>query len=571
MALIRRFSERPLRLPRLRPYVPSPDAPAIYWFNSERDDIVREVVQRVSSMHGQSARAVELTLNDAAMHEVRRLTSQRDEETAESLGFWKGVSRSIARMSDVEKQRSLSTVAEHMARDVAGNFDPRVFEMASAAGPKLLSAIMQPSRVPQDLASGSSAVDELLTVEGDVQHLRRLQQHGTLVYVPTHSSNLDSIVLAQALERKGLSPVVYGAGKNLFTNPIIAFGMHNLGAYRVDRRIRARLYKDVLKAYASVMVERGYHSLFFPGGTRSRSGLIEQRLKLGLLGSAVEAFSRNQVQGLERRVYIVPTTINYALVLEAETLVEDWLKEEGQARYIISDDEFSRIERWYDFFRRMRDQRAACVIRFGAPLDPYGNPVDEGGRSITPSGRVIDPGSYVLRKGEPTLDVARDQAYTRELGEVLEARFLSETVLMTTNVVAHALFRHLVRETPSVDLFSRLRLRGDVTIERTALRRDVTQLRDALVALEQQGLVRVSNMVRTSDAETLIERALKVWQGYHKRIAAREVGDYVSAEDPGLLIYYQNRLVPFATQVAKDQDAATQRAAREIARIGAGR
>ncbi len=571
MALIRRFSERPLRLPRLRPYVPSPDAPAIYWFNSERDDIVREVVQRVSSMHGQSARAVELTLNDAAMHEVRRLTSQRDEETAESLGFWKGVSRSIARMSDVEKQRLLSTVAEHMARDVAGNFDPRVFEMASAAGPKLLSAIMQPSRVQQDLASGTSAVDELLTVEGDVQHLRRLQQHGTLVYVPTHSSNLDSIVLAQALERKGLSPVVYGAGKNLFTNPIIAFGMHNLGAYRVDRRIRARLYKDVLKAYASVMVERGYHSLFFPGGTRSRSGLIEQRLKLGLLGSAVEAYSRNQVQGLERRVYIVPTTINYALVLEAETLVEDWLKEEGQARYIISDDEFSRIERWYDFFRRMRDQRAACVIRFGAPLDPFGNPVDEDGRSITPSGRVIDPGSYVLRKGEPTLDVARDQAYTRELGEVLEARFLSETVLMTTNVVAHALFRHLVRETPSVDLFSRLRLRGDVTIERTALRRDVTQLRDALVALEQQGLVRVSNMVRTSDAETLIERALKVWQGYHKRIAAREVGDYVSAEDPGLLIYYQNRLVPFATQVAKDQDAATQRAAREIARIGAGR
>ena len=49
-------------------------------------------------------------------------------------------------MSDVEKQRVLGTVAERMARDVAGDFDPRVFEMASAAGPKLLSAIMQPSR-----------------------------------------------------------------------------------------------------------------------------------------------------------------------------------------------------------------------------------------------------------------------------------------------------------------------------------------------------------------------------------------------------------------------------------------
>ncbi|MEZ4325713.1 MAG: 1-acyl-sn-glycerol-3-phosphate acyltransferase [Polyangiales bacterium] len=571
MALRRRFSERPLRLPRLRPYVPTPDAPAVYWFNGERDDIIHEVVSRVAGKHDRDPRSVELMLNDAALHEVRRLTSQRDEETRESLGFWKGISRGIARMSDADKQRILSTIAERMARDVAGNFDPRVFEMATAAGPKLLSAIMQPSRVPRDLTSGSSAVDELLTVEGDVSHLRRLQAHGTLVYVPTHSSNLDSIVLAQALERKGLAPVVYGAGKNLFTNPIIAFGMHNLGAYRVDRRVRAHLYKDVLKAYASVMVERGYHSLFFPGGTRSRSGLIEQRLKLGLLGSAVEAFSRNQVQGIDRRVYIVPTTINYALVLEAETLVEDWLKEEGQARFIITDDEFSRIERWYDFFRRLRDQRAACVIRFGAPLDPFGNPVDEEGRSLSPNGRVIDPGSYVLRQGEPTLDAARDQAYTRELGDVLSARFLSDTVLMTTNVVAHALFRHFVRETPSVDLFSRLRLRGDITIERALLQREVEQVRAGLVQLEQRGVVRVSQMVRTSDAEALITRALRVWLGYHKRIAAREVGQYVSAEDPTLLIYYQNRVVPFATQLAADTDSATQRAALEISRLGASR
>ncbi|MCA9536187.1 MAG: 1-acyl-sn-glycerol-3-phosphate acyltransferase [Myxococcales bacterium] len=571
MALRRRFSERPLRLPRLRPYVPAPDAPAVYWFNSERDDIIADVVSRVAGTHGARPETIELMLNDAALHEVRRLTSQRDEETAESLGFWKGVSRGIARMSDTEKRHVLATVAERMARDVAGNFDPRVFEMATAAGPRILSAIMQPSRVPIDLASGSSAVDELLTVEGDVAHLRRLQAHGTLVYVPTHSSNLDSIVLAQALERKGLSPVVYGAGKNLFTNPIIAFGMHNLGAYRVDRRIRAHLYKDVLKAYASVMVERGYHSLFFPGGTRSRSGLIEQRLKLGLLGSAVEAFSRNQVHGVPRRVFIVPTTINYALVLEAETLVEDWLKEEGQARFIITDDEFSRIERWYDFFRRLRDQRAACVIRFGAPVDPFGNPVDADGQSLTPGGRVIDPGSYVLRRGEPTLDAARDQAYTRELGDVLSARYLADTVLMTTNVVAHAIFRHFVRETPSVDLFSRLRLRGDITIARAALRREVAQLQGVLLTLEERGKVRVSHMVRTSDAESLIERALQVWLGYHKRIAAREVGDYVSAEDPALLIYYQNRLVPFATLLAADLDAATQHAAQEISRLGAHR
>ena len=47
MVLKRYFSERPLRLPRFKPYVPRHDDPPIYWFNSERDDIIREVVARV--------------------------------------------------------------------------------------------------------------------------------------------------------------------------------------------------------------------------------------------------------------------------------------------------------------------------------------------------------------------------------------------------------------------------------------------------------------------------------------------------------------------------------------------
>ena len=36
------------------------------------------------------------------------------------------------------------------------------------------------------------------------------------------------------------------------------------------RRKKAPIYKDVLKQYATVSLELGYHNLFFPGGTRSR-------------------------------------------------------------------------------------------------------------------------------------------------------------------------------------------------------------------------------------------------------------------------------------------------------------
>ncbi len=565
---IRALSERPLRLPRLRPHVPQPSDPPIFWFDSERKDIVREVAQRVVQRHTADRRRMELVLNETALAEIRRLESQRDAEARERLPQWRSLARRIARLSDVEKRDTVREIVTRYAEDVAGNFDPRVYAFSKHAVPKLLAGVMAPSRLPEELI-GETLIGELLRVEGEIEHLRALQERGTLVYVPTHSSNLDSVVIGRAFEQVGLSPVVYGAGKNLFTNPFLSFFMHNLGAYRVDRRISAAVYKEVLKTFSQVMIERGYHSLFFPGGTRSRSNLIESQLKLGLAGSAVTAFANNRVHGVDRDVYFVPATINYELVLEAETLVEDWLKEEGKARYIIEDDEFSRLDRWITFFRKIVGLQAACIIRFGSPVDCFGNPVDAEGRSITPNGHRIDPGTYVERRGQPVNDLARDAAYTRELADVIVERYRSETVLMATSLVAHVLFRRLVRETPGLDLFARLRVRGEVTMSREELVADVGRLRDRLLELQAQGVVRVNDAIAHLDPRILVERALAVWNGYHTRVAAKVLGADVSAEDPTLLLYYQNRLVPFATRVVTH--AEDEAAAAEIARIGGRR
>lgn len=563
---MKRFLQKPIRLPRLRPYVPAPGDPAIFWFNGERDDIVREVARRVVERHTTDGRQMEYTLNDVAFHESERLKAQRDEETAESLGFWNDMLRRIARMSDREKREAIEQIASRMARDVAGNFDPRVYQFAEHVVPRLLTAIMNPKALGSSMLSPHDRIRELLTVEGDVELLRRIAPETTLVFVPTHSSNLDSIVLGYALQRHGLPPVVYGAGKNLFTNPLISFFMHNLGAYRVDRRIRAAFYKEVLKTYSTVLLERGYHSLFFPGGTRSRSGMIESRLKLGLAGTAIEAFSRNVVRGIHRPVLFVPTTINYALVLEAETLIEDWLKERGRARYIIEDDEFSRIDRWIDFFRKVLSVTAACVIRFGRPVDPFGNDVDGDGRSLTPRGHHIDPATYVSRRGVPSVDEARDRGYTRELADLLVNRYRRETVIMSTQLVAHVLYRRLVRSTPGIDVFGRIRHRGDVAMPRDELVREVGEARDRLVSSERAGAVRVSVFVRAEPASAIVDRALRAFTGYHSRAAAIDLGVEVTAEDPTLLLYYQNRLVPFATAIADETNAA---AAREIAKLEA--
>jgi len=565
--LKRLFSERPLRLPHLRPYVPRPSDPSIFWFNSERDDIVSDVVNRICETHEADRNKLEMALNDAAFHEIRRLERQRDDEARDRLGYWRSMIRRIGRMDEAEQRRVLHTIVTTMARDVAGNFDPRVYRFARQAVPRLIAGVMEPSRLTRGFTAPQSEVlSRVLRVQGDIEHLRYLQSEGSLVFVPTHSSNLDSIVLAQALEVCGLPPVIYGAGKNLFTNPIISFFMHNLGAYRVDRRIRVKLYKEVLKLYSQVMIERGYHSLFFPGGTRSRSGMIESHLKLGLLGSAVEAFTINRVRRVDRPVWFVPTTINYALVLEAETLIRDWLTEEGKARYIIEDDEFSQIDRWFAFFRKVVGMRGACIIRFGEPIDPFGNDIDEKGASVSPAGHVIDPGGYVERRGVPVVDEARDAAYTRDLGEVLAKRYESDTVLMSTQVVGHVLYRYLVQATPGMDLFARMRLRGDVRVERDQVIRDLGEARDRLIDLERDGVVRISDVVRDESSDDLLEQGLGFWNGYHDSTAARLEGSQVVLCDPSLLLYYQNRLVPFADRIA---DEAQMAAACEIEAMGA--
>ncbi|MBW1754921.1 MAG: 1-acyl-sn-glycerol-3-phosphate acyltransferase [Deltaproteobacteria bacterium] len=563
--LKRLLSERPLRLPHIKPYVPRPSDPSIFWFNSERDDIVSDVVKRICVDLEPDRSRLEIALNDAAYHEIRRLENQRDDEARERLGYWRSMIRRIGKMDDTEQRRVLHTIVTDMTRDVAGNFDPRVYRFARRAVPRLIGGVMEPRGL---MAAAPQSLDRVLRVQGDVERLGHLQNEGSLVFVPTHSSNLDSIVLAQALEISGLSPVIYGAGKNLFTNPIISFFMHNLGAYRVDRRIRVGLYKHILKLYSQVMIERGYHSLFFPGGTRSRSGMIERRLKLGLLGSAVEAFTTNQVRRVDRPVWFVPTTINYSLVLEAETLIKDWLMEEGQARYIIEDDEFSRIDRWVAFFRKMVGTRGACIIRFGDPIDAFGNRVDGRGQSLTPTGRAIDPGGYVEQRGKPVVDAVRDAAYTRELGEVLAQRYEEDTVLMSTQVVAHVLFRDLVQSTPGMDLFARLRLRGEIGLDREALCQELGQARDRLCALEAKGRVQTSDVVKEDTPAELLERALMLWNGYHNSTAATLEGDRVVLGDPSLLLYYQNRLVSFAEDIASSEQL---QAACEIGKLGVHR
>jgi glycerol-3-phosphate O-acyltransferase len=536
----------------------------IFQFNEQRDDLVHSVVERVVS----EARDPALLLNDAAYHELRRLESASEGERAQTAR-WRRVARAVGTLDNHGARALLREIAELHARDVAGNFDRTVYTLASRVAPAGLSVLLSPQIVTQrsilEVLRGEGLADRIMT-SGPVDRVRRLAELGTVVYVPTHLSNLDSPVFAYALESSELPPVTYGAGKNLFTNPVLSFFMRNLGAYRVDRRLKHELYKQVLKTYSCLLIERGFHSLFFPGGTRSRSGGVERKLKLGLAGTGLEAFVRTSLpgKGPTRRVFFVPATINYMLTLEAETLIDDHLKEQGKARYIIEDDESTRLARISAFVRKLFQMEGSCAVRFGAPVDPFGNVVDDEGRSHDAHGRPVDAKSYVTQvvEGQVAMDAARDTQYTRELGEVVVASYLRDTIAMPTHIVATAAFGRLLSPKglapgathPHVDLFAVVR-KSDVVVPLRELLSDVETLQTRLVELERRGEIQLAPAVRGATSQELLRDAERALNGYHSSPVLRTRDDGVALLDPKVLLYYQNRLaahgVAYAGGVSK--------------------
>lgn len=514
------------------------------------EEVVTRVVERTTSAArvGAGQRPLSEVINDTLYHERPRLQDARNDERARAdRTFYGRVRRELPRASPARQRELVREIVEHYVGEITGHFDRRVYRFATTVLPYGLSGLMQGFSL-RGLVSelrGASRLDDHLLLEGEVKELQRLAALGTVILVPTHSSNLDSLLIGYAIYRMGLPPFVYGAGLNLFTNPLTSFFMHNLGAFTVDRSKHDPLYREALKEYATVALEHGHHNLFFPGATRSRSGEIETKLKLGLLGAGLTAFRNNLLRGTQdhARIFIVPCTTTYPLVLEAASLVRSFLAATGKSEYIVVDDEFSRLRRWIAFLRGLAQLDLRVHVRIGSALDPFGDDVDVDGTSRDPRGRAIDPKGYLVRDGQVADDPDRDAEYTRVLGGRILARYRRDNVALPTSVLAFALLELLRRDLAQPDLFRMLRTIGpDTGLEVARVEAEVEKLVGELAALEHAGKIRLSDELRTTAGHDIVTRGLRGLGAYHQPPVAIRRGTQVVVMDADLLFYYRNRL-----------------------------
>jgi glycerol-3-phosphate O-acyltransferase len=503
--------------------------------------VVARVVERTIAQVGRGGeqRPLEEVLTETLLDERDRLEHAGDARTDGDRAFYARIRHELSRTNAAAL---VQDVVARYADEIRGHFDRRVYAFATRVVPSGLTALLggvTPSRLLS--RHREPALADHVVIEGETATLAALVERGTVVLVPTHTSNLDSLLFGHSIYRMHLPPFCYGAGLNLFANPVLGFFMRHLGAYTIDRTKTDPLYRQTLKEYVSVLLERGQHNLFFPGGTRSRSGAVETHLKKGLLGSGVAAFRNNLRQHADRpRIFFVPATVSYPLVLEAQSLVAEFLERSGGSRYVaIADDD--RIRRWLDFLGGLLHMDVRIRLVIGKPLDPFGDDVDAEGASRDPRGRPIDPSRYLLVDGTLADDDARDAEYTRMLAERIVAAYRADTVALPTTILAFAIFELLRRRRPELDVYHLLRELGcEPAVPIAAARTEVDALLAELRVLRVRGAVRLGSEAR--DAEAVIEEGLKTFGIYHSPSVLTRRDDQVVVGNPNLLFYYRNRL-----------------------------
>ena len=385
---------------------------------------------------------------------------------------------------------------------------------------------------------------ERILTRGEIDKIRALMTKGTVVIVPTHFSNLDSILIGYAMDRiLGLPSFSYAAGLNLYNTGYTAYFMNRLGAYRLDRRKKNPIYLEAVKAMSNLAMQHGTNSLFFPGGTRARSGKLEDKLKKGVLGTAMEAQRAIFEKGKEEKIFIVPLVLGYHVVLEAKFLIEQHLKQTGKEQYISPRDETYSARKLFKFGWNFFSQPSEITLSFGKPMDIMGNFVDEEGKSFDRFGREVNVQDYFMTNGKVKMDLQREFEYTNLLADRIVERYHKENIVLTSHLVAFAAFHILKNDYPKLDLFGVLRQPPeDYFFSMPILENVVTQMKEQLLELEKNGKLKLSRQIRWS-TDKLIQDGIANMGIYHpEKPLIFDKKERLVSQDFNLFYYYHNRM-----------------------------
>jgi glycerol-3-phosphate O-acyltransferase len=525
----------------------------IYKMYQDKDNFMQDVLEFTKNRIVQQKKGGSLRDKLAAVlfsERARIIENPWKVDPPDEMDFWSDIRKRMFKGSfkasengetDNYNEELLERILNRYIHEITGNFKISTYKQARILLPMLFNTILNTMTLRR------ADLRQKLSITGSVEHLRSLVTKGTVVLVPTHFSNLDSILIGWAADRIGMLAFSYGAGLNLFNSKIMAYFFSRLGAYTLDRRKKNPFYLESLKSFSQLSIERGVHTLFFPGGTRSRSGALESRVKLGLLGTAIDAQNAVLERGEENKIYIVPVVLNYHFVLEAKSLIEQHLKYTGKEQYLVEQSGFGGASKFLKFLRQFVSNSSEIIVNFGRPMDVMGNFVDMEGRSMDRWGREIELKDYFVSQNKVRYDRQRNEMYTTRLSKTIVERYRVENIVLSSHLVAYTAFNIIRKRFPDLDLYGVLRLpKEDKTIRKELLYKNIELLRIRLKEMMDAGQIQLSKIVETGSVEEMVKDGIANVGAFHvkKPLKLNKNGDFES-QDLNLLYYYHNRMIGY--------------------------
>jgi glycerol-3-phosphate O-acyltransferase len=535
-----------------------PDWP-VYQLSKNRKEFIEEVAQRtfarVKELRPTTKRLTD-ELEATVYREQQRMKRNRWRvDPPDEPKFWSAIKEQMVGLTgktpeetEVKADEILYKIVHRYVNEIAGNFKPNSYRITREVLKIWFSRLLNGARVKKfgAIFRREYTLRDKIQIVGKAKQLRNLARKGTVIMVPTHFSNLDSVLIGWVIHSLGMPAFIYGAGLNLFNIKIFAYFMNSLGAYKVDRRKKNLPYLESLKLYSTLAIQKGAHSLFFPGGTRSRSGAIEKQLKLGLLSSTIEA-QRNLYQMNEnstdvRKIFIVPVTLNYHFVLEAPDLIDEYLSVKGQDKYLPEQDKYGSWQ-LLQFLFKFFTKGSNISVSIGPGLDVLGNYVDDDGNSLDSNGRIVEPRDYFVSEGVITADKQREDEYTRMLSHRIITEYHRINRVFASHLVAFVAFEMWQKKHPKLDLFGLLRLpEEDEVIPYEEFRETCKRVRKQIYQLKEEGKANHATHLK-GKIDLVIRHGLENVGIFHlKRPLLLNKEGNVITKDFNTLYYYHNRL-----------------------------
>ncbi len=524
----------------------------------DREGLVNSVIEDSVHALGDDLEKIETQVATTIFLEIKRLKENPWKVDLKSEPkFWKKMKAdyNVAKdksMTEAQKRIILEeirrTIVNRYSEEIAGGFNERSVRFARKFLRLFFAALLNASRLFKSKKDRRTELSDKIKMYGDTAKIAELFNQGIVVVLPTHFSNLDSLLIAYSMDMiAGLPSFSYGAGLNLFESEILAYFMNRLGTYRIDRRKKNPLYLETLMSFSRVSIKKGTNSLFFPGGTRSRSGKMETQLKLGLLNTLIESQRELIASGSKQKLFVVPLIIGYNVVLEARGLIDQHLRKLYGERFLAQKERTLTARQILRFGWNYFRQDSEIVMSFGQPMDILGNPVSSDGRSLDEWNREIDIADYFVGPEGLEPDLQREAVYTRRLASQVVKSYHKYNVVLSSHVIAYVAFMMYRNAFHHISLVDLLNQRSwEYEIDYAEFKSRVKQFRKELVQKEARGELLLDPAL-SKKFKRVLATGIKLLGSIHntEALSWSQGKDYIVVSDHRLLYYYSNRIATY--------------------------